>query len=121
MTKSELELLDGMKIKLRNNDLFYVVDGNLYSVVENKGLCEYDSIEDFMWEYTDDLKEKDGYRKEDIMLITDRDKIIFKRKVTGEDLYDEFCEFCVSNCNKCIYGDNPVYCEQQWIIDNYIK
>lgn len=121
MIKSELKLLDGMKIKLRNNDLFYVVDGNLYSYMGDKGLCEYNSIEGFMWEYTDDLKEKDGYRKGDIMLITDRDKIIFERQITGKDLYDEFDEFCVSNCNKCIYGDNSTYCEQQWIIDNYIK
>lgn len=35
-----------------------------------------------------------------------------------EVLFDKFDEFCVVNCNKCIYGDNSKYCEQQWIIDN---
>lgn len=121
MTKSELKLLDGMKIKLRNDDLFYVADGNLHKLMGDKGLYKYDSIEGFMWIYNDDLREKDGFRQDDIILITDRDKIIFERQIAGKDLHDEFGEFCVDNCGKCIYGDNPKYCEQQWIIDNYIK
>ena len=84
-------------------------------------LCEYNTVERFIKEYNEDLKEEDGYRSEDIMLITDRDKIIFERQITAKDLYDEFDEFCIVNCDKCSYGDNSKYCEQQWIIDNYLK